>query len=128
MCPVIDVHQDWSGSCADVVESFFRKLWMETEGKVRFLSASRPKMDAKLKTLFPSMLINSSATKSNSTSNSLNKSTQSNVNGDGEANGVLPDGSTPLFLFVKNEQLVCRLVGLDTGMISMSIKQHLSIK
>jgi len=98
-----------------VVEPFLKKLWAETDNRVKFLSASRPALDAKIKSLFPS------ATTTSSGSGSSTK--QAVAHGvDGGGGGLLTDGCTPLFLLVKNKMVV------GTGMLSTSVKQHLAIK
>lgn len=111
---VIDVHQDWSGSCADVVEPFLKTLRAETDNRVKFLSASRPTFDAKLKSLFPSAAKQAVAYVAEG--------------GSGGGGGPLTDGCTPLFLLVKDKMAVGSVTGVDPGMISALVKQHLSIK
>jgi hypothetical protein len=119
---VIDVHQDWSGSCADVVEPFFKKLSAETDNRVKFLTANRPFFDAKLKSLFPSTAATSS---SSSTKQAVAHAADG---GGGGGGGPLTDGCTPLFLLVKNRVVVGTVAGVNIGMIGTCVKQHLSMK
>lgn len=112
---VIDVHQEWSGSCTDVMEPFFKTLRAETENRVKFLSASRPTFYAKLTSLFPSAAA---------------KQALGHVadGGSGGGDSPLTNGCTPLFLLVKDKMAVGTVTGVDPGMISALVKQHLSIK
>ncbi len=127
----IDIHNDWSGPC-EVCEPHFRKLWADTDGKVKFVRASRQANQARLKALCGSSISTATPTPTTTTTSSGSKKQpqppQQQVAVATEAAGPTLEGCKPLFFFVKNRVVVGRQEGIDILAISSTVQQHLSIK